>query len=55
MFCMHCKHNDIVRDNHESLHVICTCSESEKFLKEVSYVWDECDFGEVEEDEGEED
>ena len=46
--CMDCKYNDIVRDNHDELHPICTCVESENFLKPVSYVWTECDAGEVE-------
>ena len=54
--CMDCKHNDIVRDNHDNLHRICTCAESEYFLKKVSPAWGECDSGEVDmgesEDEG---
>lgn len=44
--CMECSYNDIVRDNHGELHRICTCRESEDFLKEVS-TFGECDCGEV--------
>lgn len=51
--CMDCKHNDIVRDNHDNLHPICTCAESENFLKPISYIWGECDSGEVETEESE--
>jgi hypothetical protein len=49
---MDCKHNDIVRDNHDGLHRICTCAESENFLHKVE-IWGECDSGEVEMDESE--
>ena len=54
--CMDCKHNDIVTDNHGDILCICTCCESENFLKKVSIAFGECDFGEVaiEEVEGEE-
>lgn len=51
--CADCKHNDIVRDNHDNLHTICTCAESKNFLKKVSVFWDECDSGEVETEESE--
>lgn len=53
MLCIDCKHNDIVRDNHDETHVICTCAESPAFLKPVSYIWSECDFGEVDKEESE--
>lgn len=46
--CMDCKHNDVITNNHEKLIRICTCEESEKYLKPVSIVFDECDHGEVE-------
>lgn len=45
--CMDCKHNDIVRDNHDNLHRICTCAESKYFLTKVYTVWGECDSGEI--------
>lgn len=51
--CIECKYNGVVRDNHDDLHAICVCAESEKFLKEISFAWDECGHGEAEtEDEG---
>lgn len=46
--CMDCKHNDIVTDNHNNHHYICTRCESEYFLKSIDLFWGECDFGEVE-------
>ena len=46
--CIECKHLDILRDNHDNLHEICTCVESPNFLKKMSIVWDDCDSGEVE-------
>lgn len=51
--CMECKHNDIVRDNHDELHRICTRCESEYFLQEVSKAFGNCDFGEVDDYDGE--
>jgi hypothetical protein len=45
--CMDCKHNDIVTDNHDKTHLICTCAESKHFLQKVSMAFGECDFGEV--------
>ncbi len=51
--CMDCSYNDIVRDNHGELHCICTCCESEDFLKEVSIAFGECDFGKVDVEESE--
>ena len=54
MLCIDCKHNDIIRDNHDELHAICTCAESENFLKGISFAWSECDFGEKEQEESEE-
>ena len=46
--CIDCKHNDIVRDNHDELHAICICAESENFLKVIHFALDNCDHGEVE-------
>ena len=54
MFCIDCKHNDIVRDNHDNAHVICTCAESPNFLGKVSYVFSGCDYGEADKKESEE-
>ena len=51
--CIECMHNEIVQDNHDNLHRICTRCESEYFLKEVSTAFGECDFGEVDTDESE--
>lgn len=45
--CAECSYNDIVRDNHDNLHRICTCCESEYFLQKVSTAFGECDFGRV--------
>ena len=46
--CMDCKHNDVITNNNEKMIRICTCEESENYLKHVSIVFDECDHGEVE-------
>ena len=46
--CMYCKHNDVITNNHEKLLTICTCVESENYLKPVSIAFDGCDHGEVE-------
>lgn len=51
--CLECKYTDIVTDNHGKHHNICTCAESEYFLKPVDIIWCECDHGEVD-DYGEE-
>ncbi len=53
--CMECKHSDIVRDNHDGVHQICTCVESAEFLKPVSTAFGECDAGEVETEDEDED
>jgi hypothetical protein len=46
--CADCKHNEIVIDNHYNNHYICTCAESDYFLKPIDLFWGECDSGEVE-------
>lgn len=46
--CADCKHNEIVIDNHYNNHYICTCAESDYFLKPIDLFWCECDSGEVE-------
>lgn len=49
--CLFCKHsNGILKDNHGNLHTLCTCIESENFLKEVEIAFDRCDFEEREDD-----
>jgi hypothetical protein len=50
--CIDCKFREVVQDNHDDLHGICVCRESEFFLKKVSAVFDSCDFGMVEDEEG---
>ena len=50
--CLFCKYsNAIVEDNHGDLHMLCSCWESENFLKPVDVAFDRCDFEEREEDE----
>ena len=49
--CMDCKYREIVTDNHDNLHGICVCAESENFLTKV--FWEDCDFGEVDMEESE--
>ena len=49
--CMECAFREIVQDNHDDLHGICVCRESEFFLKKVSAVFDSCDSGMVEDEE----
>lgn len=49
--CLFCKYsNAIVEDNHGDLHTLCSCRESENFLKEVDIAFDYCDFAEREDD-----
>lgn len=43
--CMECKFYDVVTDNHDDLHSICTCRESENFLTEIEIAFDNCDLG----------
>lgn len=50
--CIDCKFREVVRDNHDDLHCICVCRESGFFLEKVS-AFDSCDFGMVEDEEGE--
>lgn len=52
MSCLFCKFsNAVVRDNHDDLHCICTCRESENFLKPIEIAFDTCDCSEMESDE----
>lgn len=49
--CLFCKHsNEIVRDNHGDLHTLCSCQESENFLKPIDIAFDRCDHEEREEE-----
>ena len=45
--CAECKFTQCIKDNHEELHPICVCKESENFLKKISYAFDNCDSGVV--------
>ena len=47
--CAECKYNDVISNNHDELVRICTCKESEKYLKHVHIAFDDCDHGEVDE------
>ena len=50
MECLYCKFETVIRDNHDDLHCICTCAESENFLTKIDLVFCQCDFGEKEDD-----
>lgn len=44
--CCQCKHHKIITDNHDKLHGMCGCVESEDFLKEVDCAFHSCEYGE---------
>lgn len=51
MNCLYCKFsNAIISDNHNDLHTLCSCAESENFLKRLDIVFDGCDCGQKEDD-----
>ena len=43
MDCINCPCQEVVEDTNGELHTICTLTDSEMFLKEVSIVWDRCE------------
>lgn len=51
--CLKCKFYSVVSDNHDDLHSICVCKESDDFLKEIEIAFHNCDYGVVD-DYGEE-
>lgn len=51
MRCLDCKYSDqLVRDNHGKLHCICSCKESDEFLKEIEIAFDGCGCGQEDDD-----
>lgn len=50
--CLDCKHAYPLKDSHGGYHSVCICVESEAFLKPVDVVFDGCEYGEPEEEDG---